>query len=65
MPIVKIKDASLGFFPDLMPEELKDGAWADVTNMRFRVGFAERFRGMANIFGTPSAVPYYLTPVTQ
>jgi hypothetical protein len=64
MAIVKVPDCSIGFYPDLMPEELKSGAWSGVTNMRFRVGFAERFRGMANIFGTPSAAPYYITPYT-
>ena len=56
------KDCSLGVFPDLMPEELKDGAWSMCENMRFRAGFAERFRGMANVFGSISVTPYFITP---
>lgn len=64
MPIVKIPDCSLGVYPDMMPEEIKDGAWSDSLNMRYRVGFAERFRGMANVFGAPSETPYFITPYT-
>lgn len=62
MAMIPYKDCSLGFFPDIMPEEVSAGAWSACTNMRFRGGFAERFRGMANVFGTPSATPYWITP---
>lgn len=65
MPIVKVPDCSLGFMPDTLPEELPLGAWSNVQNMRFRAGFAERFRGMTNVFGTPSATPYWITPYTS
>lgn len=63
--IIKIPDCSIGVYPDMMSEEIKDGAWSDSLNMRYRVGFAECFRGMANIFGTPSATPYFITPYTS
>lgn len=62
MPIIKVNDCSKGYMPDVMPEELTLGAWSNVQNMRFRMGFAERYRGMANIFGTPGTTPYYITP---
>lgn len=62
MALVPVKDCSLGYFPDMMPEELAQGAWSGCINTRFRAGFAEKYRGMANIFGTPSATPYWITP---
>lgn len=62
MPIVRIEDLSGGFMPDAMPQELPQGAASAVTNMRFAAGFAERYRGMANVFGTPGATPYWIAP---
>lgn len=65
MPIIKVPDCSLGFMPDTLPEELPLGAWSNVQNMRFRGGFAERFRGMANVFGTPGAPIYWVQPYSS
>lgn len=62
MAIVKINNCGQGVNYDLMAEEIAPGMWSDVQNMRFRNGFAERFRGLTNIFGTPSAIPYWITP---
>ena len=61
MPIVKINDCGGGVNLDLMPEELPENTWSDCQNMRFRNGFAERFRGLGNIFGAPTITPYYIT----
>jgi len=62
MPIVKIEDMAGGFMPDPLPQELPLGAASSVVNMRFAAGFAERYRGMANVFGVPSATPYWIAP---
>lgn len=61
MPVIKINDCGGGVNVDLMPEELPENVWSNCQNMRFRVGFAERFRGIGNIFSTPSITPYYIT----
>lgn len=62
MAIVKINNCGQGVNLDLMPEELPVGVWSACRNMRFRNGFAERFRGLTNIFSTPSVIPYWITP---
>lgn len=62
MAIVKIPNCGQGVNLDLMPEELPLGVWSACQNMRFRNGFAERFRGMANIFGAPTVTPYFIMP---
>lgn len=62
MAIVKVPNAGQGVNLDLMPEELPDGVWSACQNMRFRNGFAERYRGMANLFDTPAVIPYWITP---
>lgn len=62
MAIIKITNAGQGVNADLMPEELAAGVWSDCKNMRFRNGFAERFRGLTNIFGATSVVPYWIAP---
>ena len=62
MAIVRIEDLAGGFMPDPMPQELPLGAASAVTNMRFAAGFAERYRGMANVFGVPGATPYWIAP---
>ncbi len=62
MTIIKIPDCGKGWNADQMPEELGDGVWSRVENMRFRNGFAERFRGMTNVFTTPTITPYFITP---
>lgn len=62
MAIVKINNCGQGVNTDLMPEELPMGVWTDCHNMRFRNGFAERFRGMVNIFDAPTVTPYWIAP---
>lgn len=62
MAIVKINNCGQGVNTDLMPEELPMGVWTACQNMRFRNGFAERFRGMVNIFDAPVVTPYWIAP---
>lgn len=51
-----------GAIYDALPQELPINAWSSVQNIRFRDGCAERFRGSAQVFTSPSVTPYYLTP---
>lgn len=51
-----------GLNADLTPEELGLGVWSASENMRFANGYAQRFRGTAQIFATPVVTPYYITP---
>lgn len=51
-----------GYIPDSLPQELPPNAWSNVTNVRFRNGYAERFRGNAQVFTTPSVTPYFIIP---
>jgi hypothetical protein len=60
--IIKIDNCGQGFNSDLTPEELGTGVWTNVQNMRFRNGYAERFRGTSAAFTTPSVTPYFVTP---
>lgn len=62
MAIVSIKDCGQGLNKDLMAEELVAGQWTDAANMRFRSGFAERFKGMQSLFADPLVVPYWVSP---
>ena len=58
--IVKWPDCGKGVNLDLMPEELALGVWSACKNMRFRNGSAERFGGMANVFGATTVTPYFI-----
>jgi hypothetical protein len=51
-----------GVIYDALPQELPVNAWSSVQNIRFRDGCAERFRGSAQVFTSPSVTPYFLTP---
>lgn len=62
MAIVSIKDCGQGVNKELMPEELVPGQWTSCTNMRFRNGFAERFKGMQTLFADPLITPYWVSP---
>lgn len=62
MTILKIDGCGVGLNSDLTPEELGAGVWSSVENMRFRNGYAERFRGTAAVFTTPSVTPYFIQP---
>lgn len=39
--------------------------WSDAKNMRFRDGYAEKFKGQAAVYDPPSIMPYYLLPYTS
>jgi hypothetical protein len=58
----KIDNCGTGLNSDLTPEELGQGVWTATENMRFRNGYAERFRGTAAVFTTPSITPYFIAP---
>lgn len=62
MPIIKIKDTGAGVNKDLTPEELNEGVWSSVENMRFRDGYAQRFKGIGQLFDPTSVTPYYVAP---
>ena len=62
MAIVRVDNCGLGLNSDLTPEELGNGVWSLTENMRFNNGYAERFRGTAAVFTTPSITPYFLAP---
>ena len=51
-----------GYIPDSLPQELPVNAWSTATNVRFRNGYAERFRGNSQVFTTPSVTPYFIIP---
>ena len=61
MPIAKIRDVGKGVNYDLSPEELADGVWSHVENIRFLNGFAQRFKGLSQVFNAPTTTPYYIT----
>lgn len=62
MSIVRIDNCGLGINSDLTPEELGNGVWSLAENMRFNNGYAERYRGTAQVFSTPALAPYFLAP---
>jgi len=51
-----------GVLSDAAPQELPPNAWTSALNMRFRDGYAERFGGQVQIFGTPAVTPYFVAP---
>jgi hypothetical protein len=51
-----------GVIGDAAPQELPPNAWSAATNMRFRDGYAERFKGSAAVFDAPAVVPYFVAP---
>ena len=59
-----IANCGTGLNADLSPEELGAGVWTASQNMRFANGYAQRFRGTAQIFATPAVTPYYIAPYT-
>lgn len=62
--IYQVQNCGNGFTADLTPEEIGAGVWSSVSNMRFNNGYAERFKGTAQVFATPSVTPYFITPYT-
>jgi hypothetical protein len=64
MAIIKVTNTGQGVNKDLTPEELQEGMWSDVTNMRFDNGYVQRFKALGQIFDTTPFIPYYVTPYT-
>ena len=62
MSIATVSNCGQGLNADLTPEELGVGVWSDVSNVRFSNGYAERFRGMTQVFATPAVTPYWCAP---
>lgn len=60
--MIQWEDCSKGINTDALPSELENGVWSDGRNVRFRSGFAERVKGIAQVFENTSVVPYYLLP---
>ena len=61
MPIIKISQPQ-GWLPDLTPEEIPEGAYSRIENMRFTNGYAQRFNGIAPVFAAPTVAPRWLAP---
>lgn len=53
----------VGLIKDLPADELDPRAWSDARNVRFADGKIYTRNGHANIFGTPTAAPFWLMPV--
>lgn len=69
MAVVQIKSCGLGVNKDLSPEEITEGAWSDSKNVRFRNGYAEKYRGIAQVYSSTSVTTnglfYYETPTAR
>lgn len=65
MPIVKVSGVgAIGVNKDLSSAELPSHAWTDASNVRFLDGYASQFYGHGQVYGTPSATPQHVVPVT-
>lgn len=65
MPLVQFKGVgSIGVNRDLSSAELPPAAWTDAQNIRFLDGYAHQFLGHGQVYGTPSAIPQHIVPVT-
>lgn len=58
--LVKLKNCGQGINRDLLPSELPPGMFSDCRNARFRNGFAEKRKGLAEAYTTPTVAPYFL-----
>ncbi len=54
-----------GIYKDPQAEELKENAWSNGANVRFRNGAMERMKGEQKVFDTPIVPPFYLQQYTQ
>jgi hypothetical protein len=61
MTWIPIPDLGQGLVLDGTPEELASGVLTAGSNMRFRGGYAERFRGMETVYTTPLVTPYHIS----
>ena len=55
---------AIGVNRDLSSAELPQNAWTDAQNIRFLDGYAHQFYGHGQVYGTPSAAPQHIVPVT-
>lgn len=62
--LAEIDNCGQGFNADLTAEELGNGVWSYTSNIRFNNGYAERFKGSAQVFATPTTTPYFIAPYT-
>jgi hypothetical protein len=61
MAWLPIPDLGKGLNQDATGEELELGVQTSAQNMRFRHGYAERFKGMQSVFTAPPVTPYSTT----
>ena len=52
-----------GVIQDVPSHTLPLGYWSSCTNIRFNDGYAQKFEGHSEPYGTPSISPYFLLPV--
>lgn len=52
-----------GCIQDIPAYDLPIEAWSSVENIRFRNNYAEKIKGQAEPYGTPSVAPYFMIPV--
>lgn len=64
MAWLPIPDLGKGLNLDGTPEELALGVSTGGANMRYRAGYAERFRGMGAVYTTPLVAPYHIAHYT-
>jgi hypothetical protein len=61
---VDIPDLAQGLNLDAAPEDLAPGVATGGQNVRFRSGYAEKARGILNVYTTPLVTPYHITHYT-
>jgi hypothetical protein len=61
MAWIPIKDLGQGLNLDSSPEELAVGVASGGSNVRYRQGYAERFKGLQSFYNAPPAIPYHVT----
>ncbi len=55
----------VGINKDAQPQEIKENAWSNGANVRFRNGAMERMKGEQKVFDTPAFVPYHVMQYSQ
>lgn len=54
-----------GFVPDVVDVVLPEGAWTEGQNCQFRDGALEKVKGSVDVFGSASATPVWVEPVSD
>lgn len=54
-----------GMMPDLPDPIPEDGIWTEARNFRFREGAVEKIKGQRSVFGSASATPIWVEPVSD